>query len=239
MKQNVHELQNTETKNVRKKSTILLYQALIALIPLVYLYSVWNELPEQVPLHYNYKMEVDRFGSKTEALWLNIFLYAITVGVSAITLFLDKIDPKKRYSETTSVKISWALIVFMTLLSSFIIYTDVKYTQGNSNSFPAKGIEILLVLFFTVLGNFMNNIKPNYFVGVRTPWTLNDEDIWKKTHHLTSKIWFFGGLIMLALILLLPQNYSVFVMLIGLIPLAVVPIAYSYYLFRQKQKNVQ
>lgn len=222
-----------------KKSTILLYQALIALVPLVYLYSVWNELAERVPLHYNIHNEADGFGDKEDFLMLMIFMYVVGVGNSAIILYKKSIDPKKYYSESTFVKISWATIIFIILLASFMIHITVNYTHGNINSFSAKHLTVLLTLFFAVLGNFMNNIKPNYFVGIRTPWTLEDEEIWRKTHHLTSKIWFFGGLIMLMLILLLPQNYSMFVLLIGLIPLAVVPIAYSYYLFKQKQKSVQ
>ncbi|MBX3163425.1 MAG: SdpI family protein [Bacteroidetes bacterium] len=238
MKQNVHEVQNTETKNVRKKSTVLLYQALIALIPLLYLYSVWNELPEQVPLHYNANMEADRMGSKTAFLYLIIFMFLISVACSAVILFLNKIDPKKRRSEKTETKVSWILSVFMVFVSSLVIYTTVNYVKGNDTGFFVKGIESLLAVFFILIGNFMGNIRPNHFLGVRTPWTLEDEDNWKETHRLTSKIWFFGGLIMLVFVLILPKNMATHIVWF-VIPLAVIPVGYSYYLFRQKQKNVQ
>jgi len=88
-----------------------------------------------------------------------------------------------------------------------------------------------------ILGNFLNNVKPNYFIGFRTPWTLENEDNWRKTHHLGSKLWFFGGMLMIILILIISASYSHIVMLTGLIPLTIIPLAYSYYLFRQTKKT--
>jgi uncharacterized membrane protein len=52
--------------------------------------------------------------------------------------------------------------------------------------------------FFAVLGNYMHSIKPNYFVGFRTPWTLESEDNWRKTHQLVSKVWVPGGLLIIS-----------------------------------------
>jgi uncharacterized membrane protein len=83
----------------------------------------------------------------------------------------------------------------------------------------------------------MNNIKPNYFIGIRTPWNLEDVDNWRQTHHLASKIWFFGGLVMFFLSIILPENFVPYMTVVMLIPLALIPIYYSYSIFRQKQKN--
>src|SRR5690606_30794093 len=112
-------------------------------------------------------------------------------------------DPKKRYASNNSliVKISWTVTIFISLISCYIVYETEHYTQKNTSGLSPKYIVALVALLFVVLGNFMNNIKPNYFVGIRTPWTLDDEENWRMTHHLASKIWFFGGLIMFALVM--------------------------------------
>lgn len=222
-----------------KKAKTILMQALIGLIPTVYLLSIWNNLPESVPTHFNANFEADDFGSKSEILGIVLFMFAVTIGTSLLVINISKFDPKQRHSSNNSliVKISWATTIFMSLISCFIVYTTENYTHKNMVGFSPKYIVALVALLFVVLGNFMNNIKPNYFVGIRTPWTLDDEENWRMTHHLGSKVWFFGGLIMFILVMLLPAEYAAYITLFSIIPLAGIPIFYSFYLFRQKQKK--
>jgi uncharacterized membrane protein len=94
---------------------------------------------------------------------------------------------------------------------------------------------VLVALLFAVLGLFMNNLKPNYFIGIRTPWTLEYEDIWQKTHHVASKLWSWGGLITAALVILVPAAYSHYIFICAIIPIALVPVVYSFLLFREKK----
>ncbi|HWY11455.1 MAG TPA: SdpI family protein [Bacteroidia bacterium] len=222
-----------------KKARIILMQALIGLIPVIYLLSIWNNLPESVPTHFNANFKADNFGSKFEMLGIILFMFAVTIGTSLLVINLNRFDPKQRYINNNSVivKISWAVTIFISLISCFIVYETEHYTQANSSNISPKYIVALVALLFVVLGNFMNNIKPNYFVGIRTPWTLEDEENWRLTHHLGSKIWFFGGLIMFALVMFLPQEYVSYVIGFSVIPLAGIPIFYSFYIFRQKQKK--
>jgi len=220
-----------------KKTKTILMQALIGLIPTIYLLSIWNNLPESVPTHYNAKFVADKFGSKFEMLGMILFMFAVTIGTSLLVLNLDKFDPKKRYASNNSliVKISWTVTLFISLISCYIVYETEHYTQTNTSGISPKYILALVALLFVVIGNFMNNIKPNYFIGIRTPWTLDNEENWRMTHHLASKIWFFGGLIMFTLIMLLQVEYASYVIAFSVIPLAGIPIFYSFYLFKQKK----
>lgn len=222
-----------------KKAKTILIQALLGLIPTIYLLSVWNNLPESVPTHYNIDNRADDFGSKFEMLGIILFMFSVSIGTSLLVLNLDKFDPKKRYPSNNSLitKISWAVTIFISLISSYIVYSTEHYDQTKPSDISPKYIVALVALLFVVLGNFMNNIKPNYFVGIRTPWTLDDEENWRMTHHLGSKVWFFGGLIMFALVMFLPTEYVSYVIGLSVIPLAGIPIGYSFYLFRQKQKK--
>jgi uncharacterized membrane protein len=85
----------------------------------------------------------------------------------------------------------------------------------------------------------MNSIKPNYFAGVRTPWTLEDPDTWRSTHRLASKLWFFGGIGLTIAVLLLPNKAGmiVFLSIVGI--LVLIPVIYSYLYYKKHQPSNQ
>jgi uncharacterized membrane protein len=93
-----------------------------------------------------------------------------------------------------------------------------------------------LSLFLAYLGNLMHSIKPNYFAGFRIPWTLENEDNWKKTHRLASKIWFAGGIILAVISLLLPVKLVIIVFLVAVLIMSIIPVVYSYRLFKSSSK---
>jgi uncharacterized membrane protein len=76
-------------------------------------------------------------------------------------------------------------------------------------------------------------VKPNYFVGIRVPWTLDNEDNWRKTHQLASKIWFVGGLFMAATALFLPAALSFYVFLAMIVVMGFIPMIFSYLEFKK------
>ena len=213
------------------------WHLIITLLPITYLWASWSTLPDNVPLHFNINNEADRYGSKIEFLFVIGLLTVVTLGISLLILNINKIDPKKKMADKSNLmkKVSWILVLFMNLLAFFIIYQTINYTQ--TNVFSGKYITLTVSLLFMALGNLMNNVKPNYFVGIRTPWTLENEDNWRKTHHLGSKLWFFGGLIIAVLVLVLPQVYSTIVMIAGVLILAFVPMLYSFLIFKKNNKQ--
>lgn len=222
---------------MKKNKNILLLVGL-SLLPFIYLLIVWSSLPASVPIHYNADFVADRFGSKRSFMLIILFLTVVTIGTALLLMNLDKIDPKRYKEEQNSliVKIAWAVVLFLTALSILIVYATVDYTKLQPNDIIPKSITALICLFIAVLGNFMNNIQPNYFVGIRTPWALDDEFNWRKTHQLSARLWFFGGLTMFLLSILLAPNMTSYIISIGVIPLVVVPFIYSYLLFRKKQR---
>jgi uncharacterized membrane protein len=95
----------------------------------------------------------------------------------------------------------------------------------------------ILGLFLAYLGNRMHSIRPNYFVGIRTPWALENENNWKATHRLGGKIFFVGGILIVIVTFLLPPSFAgtAFPVLIGIMTL--IPVVYSYYYFRKYSSN--
>jgi uncharacterized membrane protein len=209
------------------------------MLPLVYLSFVWAHLPAQVPLHYNGDMQADRFGGANELMGVTGIMTFISIGLALLLNNLIRLDPKKRFAASNALlyKISWTVVFFLAALSILMIYEARSYNGDGAPSNP-RIMFLLLAVLFTVLGNFLNNIKPNYFVGIRTPWALEDEENWRRTHHLGAKIWFFGGLIMLVLFLIVPVNYISTVMLVSLVPMVIIPVFYSYSIFRRQKNNL-
>jgi uncharacterized membrane protein len=101
-----------------------------------------------------------------------------------------------------------------------------------------KGFYPLVCLFYVYLGNLFTTLKPNYFVGIRTPWTLENETVWRKTHHFGGRVWVAGGLVLAVVTLLLPKTAAFVVFICGTLCLGLGPIIYSYWSYRQIQKTV-
>ena len=90
-------------------------------------------------------------------------------------------------------------------------------------------------LLFAFMGNLMHSIKPNYFAGVRTPWTLEDPDTWRATHRLAGKLWFGGGVFVTIVVLVLPVKAGLIVFVSMIVLLALIPVIYSYTYYKKHQ----
>lgn len=203
---------------------------IIWLLPIAYFIKIYHSLPNSVPLHFGWDGHPDRFGDKSELIFSVIILSAVTIGVFLLIKFLPKIDPKKTAgtSADTFKKISFLMVIFLSALQLFIINSSLQGTISlNKFLFP------LLGLFFAYLGNLMHSIKSNYFVGIRTPWTLEDPDTWRATHQLAGKLWFFGGITITLVTLLLPAKIGFIFFISIVIIISLVPVIYSYLYFKK------
>lgn len=195
--------------------------AIIA-IPFAYLAYLWNSLPAKIPIHWNIKGEVDGWGTKDQ---LVIILFALPVLVYLLFLLIPMIDPKNKLDKMGSkfAQIKFLMVLIMSLLAIYILYS--VQSQAGSN---IKIVSVLLGFLLMGLGNYFPTIKPNYFMGIRTPWTLENEEVWKATHKMGGKLWFFGGAILTILILMLPTESSITVLLSGVTILAIIPVIFSF-----------
>ncbi|WP_288980491.1 SdpI family protein [uncultured Flavobacterium sp.] len=200
----------------------------IALIPFVYLIYIWNRLPEKVPMHWNGAGEIDRYGDKTELVGVLFLLVGINYFVF---LIIPYVDPKQKFQNMGNKLniMRMILTLFMSALALFILYS---VEQKNSNP---EFVFVIIGLLFAFLGNYFKTIKPNYFIGIRTPWTLENEEVWKKTHLIGGKLWFVGGLLM-TLTFLMPNEMQLYTFLGITAVITIIPIVYSYLEFK-KIKN--
>ena len=203
----------------------------IVLLPFLYLAYIWNQLPEQVPLHYDIKGEVNRYGDKSELILIPILLPLL---IYVIFLVVPYIDPKKQIQKMGNKYQSLKLILttFMSALALYIIHTTKTGSFGNPNV-----MFLIIGAMYVILGNYFKTIKANYFIGIRTPWTLESESNWNETHRLGGKVWFVGGLLVIVCSLLLDAEINFKVFMGITIIIALIPIVYSYLLYRKQQKS--
>jgi uncharacterized membrane protein len=203
----------------------------IVLLPFIYLAYIWNQLPEKVPMHWDIKGEIDRYGEKMELIIIPILLPLL---VYIIFLIVPKIDPKNKLNKMgNKLQIIKVLsTTFMSILALFIIYSSKNQSFTNPNY-----IILLIGVLYIILGNYFKTIKANYFIGIRTPWTLENETVWKKTHKLGGKLWFVGGIIVVLTSLILDKepNVTIFLIITGII--TIIPIVYSYIIFKNEIKT--
>lgn len=216
-----------------KKITALDIAAFIVwLLPLIYLATIYNNLPASVPLHFNINGQPDRYGNKSALLLPVCILSGASIIIYLLLKVLPVIDPKRkaRYSVGVFKKLGFGLIVFMAAINITIMY---RVLHQNFN--VQKIIFPLIGLLFTFLGNFMYSIKPNYFVGIRTPWTLESESTWRKTHQLASKLWMAGGIVITAVTLVVTAKPATFIFVGIVLLISFIPIIYSYIYFKKHQ----
>ena len=207
-----------------KKDYLIL---LIVLLPFIYLGYIWNSLPESVPIHWDGNGEIDGYGSKYSLILIPLLLPLLTY---LLLLYIPKIDPKGKINAMGKKydSIKFILVLFMSFIALFILYSSKSQTITNPNM-----LFILIGMLFTFLGNYMKTLKPNYFIGIKTPWTLENEEVWKSTHKLGGKLWFVGGLLIILLSLILDKNLNqiLFITITGI--LVIIPIIYSYIEFKK------
>ena len=195
---------------------------LITLLPVLYVAFNWTQLPESVPVHFDMKGEPNGFGSR----WVYVFL---PIGLYLLMLVLPKIDPRKaNYAvfEGSYYKLRMILGVFFGVINTTVIWGIVN----NTNSMQ-KFIPLTLFFLFMLIGNYLGTVRPNYFVGIKVPWTLNSDEVWIRTHKLAGKLWFWGSLAGMGLYFVVDRFEWVFIPL--LVILVVVPIAYSYLIYQK------
>jgi len=205
------------------------------IVPAIYLAIIWKQIPQTVPMHFDIKGNVDRYGTKNDLLTLVLGLTILNAVVYLVITNVYKIDPKK-YAALNKDRLQ-RIAFYVTLYLAAIWVMLIYQIAHNDVSNMMKFVFIAMGLLFALLGNNMYNIKPNYFAGLRLPWTLENEDNWRKTHQFAGRLWFFGGLAFAAMVFLSKNQWAIYLAAITLAILILIPVFYSYNLYRNQTKK--
>lgn len=200
------------------------------LVPFIFIALFWNQFPDKIPTHWNIKGEPDSYGSKTWGLFIlpltNLFIYGLF-------RVIPRIDPKKANHALFSGKrkaMQLMLHTFMTVIFFLTALASLGF-EFNIGRIVILGVILLMM----GIGNYMSNIRQNYFIGVRTPWTLENEDVWRETHRFTAKLWVAASLV--ALVGFISNLFPDWTLIIYIVIISVIPIAYSYLIFKKNKQT--
>lgn len=192
----------------------------------------YPKLPMEIPIHWNASGEADGFAPKLNAMLMSI---GIMVFVYLITALVPFIDPKKENYKNFSNGLG--IINFSILMVFFTVNVLMILSGLGSDIDTGMVIRIVIGAVFIVIGNYMPQIKPNYFMGIKTPWALNDDANWKKTHRFGGKAFIIGGVIFM-ISTLLPDGLTEKIVMPAILIVILSPMAYSYWIFRKQAKGL-
>lgn len=206
---------------------------IVLAIPVIFLALSWKNIPETVALHFDLKGNPDRYGSKRELILASAILTAMNLFVYFLLTNIHRIDPRKKseYNIERMRRIAFAVSVFMSALLCMIIYSSIKGSTPVATGLIFSGVGLL----FAVIGNYMPNLKPNYFAGLRLPWALEDEDNWKRTHVVAGKLWFGGGILIAIVCAFLPAIPALIFFFTVMLIIVIIPAVVSYKIYKAKK----
>ena len=212
------------------KNTSIIALVMIALA-LVAGALLWNQLPDQMASHWNVNDEVDGTMPK---IWGVLLMPLITLGMFVLFLIVPGIDPLK----ANIAKFRESFNLFIVLIIAFMLYIHgltLAWSLGFTNFKMSAAMLPFMGVLFIAIGFMLRKAKRNFFIGIRTPWTLSSDSVWEKTHQLGSILFMasgafaiiggvFGGMI---------AFWLLFVPLIGS---SLFLVVYSYVLYRDETK---
>jgi len=188
---------------------------------------MYGRMPEQMASHWNARNEVDGFMSR---FWGLFFAPILLLGLFALFLLIPRIDPLKRNIETFRIHFQR----FIMLLFLFLLYLYVVTIVWNLG-YRFVMIRLLapgFALLFFFCGILLERTKRNWFVGIRTPWTLSSDGVWDRTHRLGGRLFEIAGVLCLGGVAF-PEHAIWFV----LVPVLLAALGASVYSYREYQKE--
>ncbi len=187
-------------------------------------------LPESIPIHWGVDGKVDQWGHRANAFWMG----ALPLVMTLLAWFLPKIDPKRESYERHAKP--YAIII--STITAFLIalgWLTVAVSLGlpvDMADWIRGGIGVL----FIGMGNFMGQVKRNYFVGIKTPWALADDEVWRRTHRRGAWIFVIMGLAFLVSVIV-PDGPILYALFAALGAGIVYIYAYSYAVHRSLKRE--
>lgn len=212
------------------KLTTILVLSMIAVAVIAGL-LLWNQLPEQMASHWNTNDQVDGYMTK---FWGVSLMPLIILGMLALFIVVPGIDPLK----ANIAQFRGAFNLFIVLISAFMLYMHgltLAWSLGYQDFKMSAAMLPFLGVVFIFIGYMLKQAKRNFFIGIRTPWTLSSDVVWDKTHQLGSILFMASGV--LAIIgSFLGGMMAFWLFFVPLMASTIVLVVYSYILYRAETK---
>ena len=207
---------------IRKNLKLMLITSLVTLLPLLVGLCLWNQLPDQLPFHWNAAGEVDGWAGKPMAV---IGAPLLMLALHWLCAWVTAADPKNKNHSGKMQR----LILWIIPLLSVVLFGIIFATAWNKELHVASIAPILIGVLFVIIGNYLPKCKQSYTIGIKLPWTLHSEANWNKTHRLAGFLWVLGGFAMM-IAGFLGGLWAILPIALGM---TLIPTGYSYLLHRK------
>lgn len=211
-----------------RKPKLKIWTWALALLPVALVAALYGRLPDQVPTNWGLNGEVAYSGKAS--LWLFALLPA---ALALLLTVLPNIDPKKRNYERFQGYYDGFCAVLMLFFLALMAMTLTESLRPGTLS-VGRLVTLGVGVLFAFLGNIMPKFKTNFFIGIKTPWTLSDPDVWNRSNRLAGLLFFLVGVLLVPSALLLPEAGMFAVMMTGTVAAGAAPCICSYIWYRQK-----
>jgi len=225
-----------ERKHDYNLRNILLMSGAVILAMFIIAGYVWTQIPagQEVCIHWNIAGECDDYGSK----FMSILLMPIIVlGTVIMLALLPRIEPRANHiAQSHKAYIAvWSVLLLFFLGLYIILMLDVLGYGTSANITTI--LPILLGVLLIVIGNYLGKVRSNFFMGIRTPWTLSSELSWNKTHRLGGKLFMLQGILCLAGAIFLGSETWLYLLVGGIIALTLFLVIYSYVVWKNDEER--
>jgi len=222
-----NEVKIKSMKKINIFDIVIILFLLAGFVGAMYFYPI---LPDRVITHWNWVGQADGWGTKT---FSTIGIPIIMLAMYILFKFLPKIDPHHQNYQNFAKAYSAMQLAIIGLLT--VIYFVTNLVNLGYNLSIAKIVPAIIGAMFIIMGFYLKDIKLNWFVGIKTPWTLSSETVWHKTHVFGSKVFILSGVLFL-IAPYLPASFALYFFIIFM-ALVLSTIVYSYLVFKQEKKS--
>lgn len=228
----------------RSLSMATLWYWILAVLPLIVTAAVYPAFPETIPAHYNLQGVVDRYGSKAELFILPVLVLVMAplfwwlMNLARKTVGSQKISKEELKSRNLKA-IAVSRLVFLgifNVMTGIILVTAWKDSQADTGKMTLdifRLVAILLAVMDIVLGNILPKCRQNSVMGIRTPWTMESEEVWYRTHRFGGFCMVGGGVISLICCLFLSGIWALGLYLAMTVVVMIVLVGYSWWISKK------
>jgi uncharacterized membrane protein len=204
----------------------------IAVIALLFIISAffYSYLPERVASHWDSQGQVNGYMPR---FWGAFLVPIISLGLALLFILIPKIDPLKSNIEKFRNYFDWFIVIFL-LFMLYVHMLTILWNLGARFNMLQLMIPAMGLLFF-YMGLLLQKAKRNWFIGIRTPWTLSSDNVWDKTHRLGAKLYMLAGIIALLGVLL--PKIAIWLVIVPVITASIYTIAYSYFEYKKEKRK--
>ncbi len=197
---------------------------------------LYPQMPEKIPTHWNIQGEIDAYGQKG---WAAFLMPAVMAGLLLLFWAIPYLSPK--HFEVDNFRTTyWFIILVVTVMMAFIHGLTLWAALADQDK-PVDITRLLLaglLIMFALIGNVLGKVRRNFFVGIRTPWTIANERVWNDTHRLAGRLFVGGGILgLLAVFLPIPLPAVTITVIVVIVASSVTPAVYSLILYKRLEKR--